>query len=346
MPAPASILAIQYVRLIGAQLRTMGLSVDEWLGRSGLTPSDLHQPDVAIDLGRFRGLIHDGIAMTGEPALPLYVGEQLGVQAHGVLSYAILASPTVGEMLSVIERYLSLRIRLLSLRVEVHHDEVRARFQEHIPLGSMQAPLLEGLVTTVKTVVEDVTMGACRIQRVVFAFPRPGHAAVAQSILGVPLTYGGSWTGFTLSAASLDRPLRLSDPEAFRMAEAHCRRQLEAMEAGRSWSERVRRELLRRPGSFPDQDAVAQRLHMSRRTLHRHLKGEGTSFRKLTESIRTRMATEQLREGEASIDEIAYLLGYADPANFRRAFRRWTGEAPSHYRARIRAEGRDGSEAP
>ena len=45
----------------------------------------------------------------------------------------------------------------------------------------------------------------------------------------------------------------------------------------------------------------------------------------------------QLAAGDASIAEIAYILGYGDPANFRRAFRRWTGQSPGRFRRARRA---------
>jgi AraC-like DNA-binding protein len=34
------------------------------------------------------------------------------------------------------------------------------------------------------------------------------------------------------------------------------------------------------------------------------------------------------------IGEVSYLLGYAEPSNFHRAFRRWTGRTPAEWRER------------
>jgi len=73
---------------------------------------------------------------------------------------------------------------------------------------------------------------------------------------------------------------------------------------------------------------------MSPRTLRRRLAEEGTSFRGVLERIRFEAAEERLREPTLSLAEIAAELGYADQANFARAFRGWTGESPSAYRRR------------
>ncbi|HBM83479.1 MAG TPA: AraC family transcriptional regulator, partial [Halieaceae bacterium] len=36
-----------------------------------------------------------------------------------------------------------------------------------------------------------------------------------------------------------------------------------------------------------------------------------------------------------SVTHIAHQLGYADSSGFHRAFKKWTGLAPSEYRARL-----------
>jgi AraC-like DNA-binding protein len=70
------------------------------------------------------------------------------------------------------------------------------------------------------------------------------------------------------------------------------------------------------------------------RTLRRWLREEGTSFRRILDRIHFEAAEERLREPALSLAEIAAELGYADQANFTRAFRRWTGETPAAYRRR------------
>jgi AraC-like DNA-binding protein len=71
---------------------------------------------------------------------------------------------------------------------------------------------------------------------------------------------------------------------------------------------------------------------MSRQTLLRRLKAEGTTFEKVLDQLCRRMALGYLEGGEASIDEIAYLVGFSDPAAFSRAFKRWTGMSPKAMR--------------
>jgi AraC-like DNA-binding protein len=44
------------------------------------------------------------------------------------------------------------------------------------------------------------------------------------------------------------------------------------------------------------------------------------------------MAVRYLRETRLSVEDIAGLLGFSDAANFRHAFRRWTGKTPNDFR--------------
>ena len=71
---------------------------------------------------------------------------------------------------------------------------------------------------------------------------------------------------------------------------------------------------------------------MSERTLHRRLHAEHTSFRSILDTIRGELATELLCEPRIGIGEIAFVLGYSEPAAFYRFFRRVTGQTPLAYR--------------
>ena len=72
---------------------------------------------------------------------------------------------------------------------------------------------------------------------------------------------------------------------------------------------------------------------MSERTLARRLSAGGASFRELLDSVRKDLGLGYMDESRYPITDVAYLLGFSDQSNFARSFRRWTGQAPSMYRA-------------
>ena len=79
-------------------------------------------------------------------------------------------------------------------------------------------------------------------------------------------------------------------------------------------------------------EQVARELGFSRQTLYRRLKAEGTTFERLLDRVRRRLAKRLLRTDGASVKEIAYRLGFSDPAAFSRRFKQWTGLSPRDFR--------------
>jgi len=71
---------------------------------------------------------------------------------------------------------------------------------------------------------------------------------------------------------------------------------------------------------------------VSERTLKRRLQAEEASFQNLVDQVRLERAGELLQQTAMNLSQIADALGYADAANFTRAFKRWTGQSPSQYR--------------
>ena len=83
----------------------------------------------------------------------------------------------------------------------------------------------------------------------------------------------------------------------------------------------------------PKLAAIAARLHVSERTLRRQLSQEGTSFHAIHDRLRIERALALLQEPKTSIAAVGAQVGFRDPREFRRAFKRWTGAPPSAARA-------------
>lgn len=91
--------------------------------------------------------------------------------------------------------------------------------------------------------------------------------------------------------------------------------------------------MLEKQSGFPSLTVMARLLHVTPRTLHRRLLQEQTSYKDIIEDVRHTLAVEYLKSSHLSVQEISYLLGYSDMANFRRTFKRWENVAPSLFRS-------------
>ena len=81
-------------------------------------------------------------------------------------------------------------------------------------------------------------------------------------------------------------------------------------------------------------DELAQRLASSRRQLQRAFAEAGhTTFRTYLQRVRMARAAELLRDPSLPVNRIASAVGYRQPAQFAKAFRRHHGRPPSDFRA-------------
>ena len=84
--------------------------------------------------------------------------------------------------------------------------------------------------------------------------------------------------------------------------------------------------------------SVAASLDLTPRTLRRRLAEQHTSFSEILEKWRQSTAVALLQNTNIPVKAIAKRVGYSHPSNFERAFKRWTGDAPSSYRKKLQAK--------
>lgn len=285
-----------------------------------------------LSLSNFKRLIVEALVLTRDSAFGLLVGDRLTFNSHGLLGYVSSQSVTPREALTLIARYFPLRTSLLMVQLDINSRHARLRFTENLPLGDISQPVLEAVVLTIKNLFEYVTLGLSRVDTVSFAFAQPAHQQLAHALFGCEVQYQANWTGLTVPLAGLDRSVRTSNPKILIPAITRCQAELARLARQRDLQSQVRMLIQEKRNELPSLTMTAQLLNLTPRTLHRRLIEEGTSYREILESVREQMATHLLQDQQLSIQEVAYMLGYGDIANFRRAFKRWTGEAPSRFR--------------
>ena len=128
------------------------------------------------------------------------------------------------------------------------------------------------------------------------------------------------------------KPLATANPELVRINDQIVTDYLAQLDRS-DVTMQVRSKLIERlPSGFVSEEEIASSIHISRRSLQRRLKDQGTSFTELLENTRRDLSLQYVRDPQHSFNEVGFLLGFSEPGNFSRAFKRWYGKSPSQYR--------------
>ncbi|HJK91278.1 MAG TPA: AraC family transcriptional regulator [Polyangiaceae bacterium LLY-WYZ-15_(1-7)] len=318
-----------------------GLSPATLLARANVTvpPSELFE--AGLTLGQQADLVEVVAEALGDPRLGFEIGWRLPPTALGSVGYAILSSATVTEALELLQRFWHLVGRATSITLDTAGETGSVTLDVRVPMDAEGTALIKE-ITLVSMVrgVRGLAPGAEEALEVWFDFPEPPQGAWVRERLG-RVRWDMPACQLRFPTALLDTKLPMSNPVGLRAAVAWCEREerLRGMADGRVTA-RVQSDLQPGPEGYPSLDQMARRLGMAPRTLRRHLGKEGTRYSDLLEAARRRDALRLLDNRALTAQEVAEMLGYRDAANFTRAFRRWTGQTPSQYRAAT-AEGDD-----
>jgi AraC-like DNA-binding protein len=317
-------------------------------------------PDVRIPGHQAQRLWPLAVARTGDPLVGLHMAEAFNPGALDIVGYVLLSCRTVHEALDRLARYSGLLND--GLRVDVVHGGREAWCRCTFVTGRDNYLLRDA--TSAAQVVDAMWGGLARelpaltgtplVARAVWFRhappPTPALRAEYARLLGDPpqLRFDAPEDRFVLAAADLARPIRSANAGLLAAFETHADRALEALSpllaAGASpggvgpLGARVSQAIAERlKGAVPPLGEVAGALAMSGRNLQRGLQQEGTSYQQLLDAVRHALAREHLADPAASVGQVGFLLGFSETSAFHRAFRRWTGQAPSAFRAAARA---------
>ena len=327
-----------YSRIVARELSLQERELPALLAGTGLPVEVL----LAGDESRLTGeqqvqVLRNASAISGAPELGLRVGRQLNPAAHGPIGYLALSSPDLLTALQSLRDFLPLRIPFAQLDIREDGQWLRCNLQIKLQINASETcMMMECFAMAVQSLVEAF-LGR-RLTEALFRFSsgRPGHHQHYEQYLHSLIKFEQQENCVLIPRTLGGETNPSGDPVSYAIARRLCARLLEETPlASLSMSNRVRRFLLAQPmGSVTEED-VAKSLHVSKRTLARRLKSEGTGYRAITEELLSELAIRHLQEPGLSIESIAVLLGYHDSANFRRAFRRWYGMPPADYRKQV-----------
>lgn len=310
---------------------SMGVDRDELLRGSSLTEAGAAGLGARVADVDFRTVVDNALALTGDEALGLRLGQRLNLSAHAVLGQAFLTCRDLGEVIELLERYYT----VLATDLDFSFERGPALVRITASSNDTGLPLRFG-VECIAAAMSNTLSGLLGAQapqlRYEFPYAAPTYADTYREILGDDVHFDCPLAAWSFPSGYLGVPLPSSNPALRELYEAECARLLADLKESADLAAQTKRLLRKLEGQYPQMPQVARMLNVSARTYRRRLAEEGTSFQLILDSVRAEHATRLLRETRLPIASIAYRLGFNDPSNFRRALRRWTGQSPKAIR--------------
>ncbi|MEH6552372.1 MAG: AraC family transcriptional regulator [Pseudomonadales bacterium] len=276
-------------------------------------------------------MLEAAVALTGDPGLPLRLGQRVGIDSYGTFGFALLSCANLRESTELLLRYGKV---FFEPNWESQESESGLLLRLNLARGTpaQQQLVAELCFSQLSRIGSSLYRGRIEGMQVHFTFPKPAHVASYQSVLNAEVIFGAERNQLFLPGHVLETPVKTANISDHVVFHQQCEEMLRGLASVQKTTAEVRRLLIQSAGGFLDIVQVAERLYVSERTLRRRLEAESTSFRTIFEEIRNLLASEYLAKTKLTVAEIAYLLDYAETVNFRRAFVRWNSVTPSQYR--------------
>ncbi|MGO1462380.1 MAG: AraC family transcriptional regulator ligand-binding domain-containing protein [Marinobacter sp.] len=321
-----------YLHILAELLHSIGLDERDLMLRVGLDPVQLKSADTRVSQAQAAEFITRAIIESGEPGLGVMLASELKLPLHGALGVAVMSSRTLQDALNLMTRFLTLRAPHLSVSRHEHHGKMHYTIVCDGEPGPLLGFVMDSMLFGCAFMGEQLTGSAIEGAKILRTGPEPSYFRRFRQRIMVPVEYGATDDALVIPAAMLSAPIRFSNDQLAASSRAQCEDALKQLTEDAGFDCRVRR-VIETSYPFPPKLArVAATLSVSERTLKRRLQDEGASFQHLVDQVRLERAREFLTGTGMNLNQIADLLGYADAANFTRAFKRWTGVSPSHYR--------------
>lgn len=318
-------------------LESHGVSTEEVLRRARL-PQDLflHEtPSVsAQEYYRFMEAIDD---LVTDADLPIRLATADNIEALSPPLFAAYCSENAGRCIKRIAQY-----KALVGAVAYKTDSSNGCFSVAIEAEEDSAELPEIVVGVEMVLLVNLIRKATKINvvpckvTVKHPFGNPNY----EKFLGI-VAERGERNELTFTGHDASIPFVTRNESMWSFFEPELRKRLSELDTDDTVAARVRSALVELlPSGECSADDVCRSLGMSRRTLQRKLKDEGTSFQQQLNHTRELLTKNYLGNTKLSSEDIAYLIGYQDINSFYRAFTLWTGKTISEYKEEIVAQNR------
>lgn len=322
-----------YARGILDCLSSRGISPLTVLSRVGLRWQDFCDGRI-MDHAVFREFVTQAIQCSGEAALGLMAGSMLQPY-HSPVGIGAVTSPYLGDALRFQSRYARLQFGNVAFRLDNGPRWSILQVKVTCPLAETREFVIQFIIGAHCRLLEGILGRPADELAVGLPYARAGDQEPCLGYVRA-VEFGHEHLTLRLPTELLGEPCLSANAEELQEATRTCRR-MEMEQSYGEFARRVRQALFDRLTMDPESHELAADLGVSAQTLARRLAEVGTKYSDMKNDLRKSQATWYLEHTELSIEAIASQLGYADPANFSRAFKRWHCMTPRSMRQTLRS---------
>lgn len=328
-----------YTEAITRALEAAGIDSAEVLRGAHVARVRSNDPMLRITDSEINAIFERAVAATGDGYFGLRVAGYILPGMLHALGYALLASETLEDFCNRLVRYWALVAQSGKYSVSVDGAELRLEAQARsADLCFETEDTFGALVLRLMRMAFQEELQPLRVE---FRRPMPeGGDAPYRDYFGCPTHFERQSLRLYFDLATMRQPLSGASRELAQYNDQIVMRYLGKLDRD-DIVNRVRAQIVAGLSgcSFSRAD-IAASMHMSAGTLQVKLARAGFSYQQLLDETRHELALAYIEQSRLSITEIAFMLGFSDLSNFIRAFKRWTGQAPTGYRnASLRIEG-------
>lgn len=311
-----------------------GVDAQAVFAEAKITLEQIRDPNARIPARAWDVVIRRTVTQVGDPALGLSSAECWHPSYLGALGYAWLSSSTLRRGLERVQRYW----RLLGEKTAAHLEDTPGGLKTVFESGRtdpvIAAVAADFIVALLVSMCRMNSGDGLRPVMVTLKRAKPDNWQVYSTHYRCPVEFGTAEDSFILACGDVDAPLPSSNRQIAATLDSILAQQLAQLDKTNVVA-RCQASLLEQLSSGEvSEEEMAQQLNMSRRTLQRKLAEVETTYQQLVDATRRDLALRYIENPNQSITDITFMLGFSQQSAFTRAFRRWTGYAPTEYRVR------------
>lgn len=328
---PARMLPASYIQMTIRTLANEGISADKVLVDTGLTSDSLKDGDSAT-LDQFVRFIVNTMAVSDDPAIGLRLGSLLHPSTHGSLGWAAISSPSLSSAIDVFKQYSHVRMPFIVFTSIDHEDQYIVRLTLTKNLKAAHTTFVEAMLMLMQHIIEFILGRQMSEASFHINSSEPPGAESYQKYFHCPVFFNSDYLEIHLPAALKDVSNANANEPMYQLALEQCQEAARKLQSNTDIETDIYNYLSSNLTGSPSLAQTAKRFNVTPRTIIRRLKEGSTSFQGIKDEVYAFQAGSYLRRSSISVDTISVILGYSDPANFRRSFKRWYGKSPQQYR--------------